>query len=223
MKAGNITYSSDADIPDCVPVFPLPGALLLPGGQMPLNIFEPRYMAMIDDALAGDRLIGMFQPASFKLDQTAEHQQLCEIGCLGRITFFQESGDSRYLISLSGICRVRAQQEQALRNGYRNFSVSALTEDFEVPEEDDGVDRTTLEAVFKRYLDANGMQVNWNDIEKANNSTLVTALCMMSPYGPAEKQALLEAENLKIRAETLVALTELALSSSPNEDGSTLQ
>lgn len=223
MKAGNLTYRSEADIPDSVPVFPLPGALLLPGGQMPLNIFEPRYLAMVDDALAGDRLIGMFQPSSFKLDHSLQCQSLCEIGCLGRITFFQESGDGQYLISLGGVCRVRALNEQSMRNGYRNFSISAVKKDLSVFDEEIDIDRASLEAVFKRYLDANGMQVNWSDIEKANDKTLVTALCMLSPYGPAEKQALLEADNLKTRAETLVALTELALTHHQNEGGSTLQ
>lgn len=230
MKAGNATYACAEDISGQVPVFPLSGALLLPGGQMPLNIFEPRYLAMIDDALCGNRLIGMVQPRfdQAEADQAAENQErdrpsLCEIGCLGRITAFQESGDSRYLINLSGICRYRIVRELEGRHGYRRCEVAVFATEFARTEDGTGVDRETLLATFRKYLKANDLEADWKSIREASNETLVTALCMMSPYGPAEKQALLEADDLKTRAETLIAITEIALARNSTDNGTSLQ
>ena len=224
MKAGNKSYLKTADIPTIVPVFPLSGALLLPGGQMPLNIFEPRYLAMIDDALCGERLIAMVQPR-FDAEPKAgsEDADLCEMGCLGRITAFQESGDGRYLITLSGICRYRILHEVEGKNGYRQCEIAVYGAD--LSGEDDGadVDREALLATFRKYLESNGMEADWDSVRKASNETLVTALCMMSPYGPAEKQALLEADDLKSRADTLVAITEIALARQDGNSGNTLQ
>lgn len=223
MKAGNITYLRAEDIPEIVPVFPLSGALLLPGGQMPLNIFEPRYLAMIDDALCGSRLVGMVQP-QFEMparsgaasedeepESPTNSANLCNIGCLGRITAYQETGDGRYVINLTGICRYRILREVAGENGYRRCRIAVFGHELGSQEDEDAVDRDALLATFKRYLKANGMEADWDSIRRAGNETLVTALCMMSPYGPAEKQALLEAEDLKTRAETLIAITEIAL------------
>ncbi len=235
MKAGNATYLTVEDIPTVVPVFPLAGALLLPGGLMPLNIFEPRYMAMIDDALCTDRLIGMVQPDFKAIRDEGEHagagglsaerpskERLCEVGCLGRITSFQESGDGRYLISLSGVGRYRVVREAESYKGYRRCEIAMFGAD--LAETDDGanVDRESLLAAFRRYLDANGMDADWDSVRRSSNETLVTALCMMSPYGPAEKQALLEASDLRMRAETLVAITEIALARAQGDNG-TLQ
>lgn len=224
MKAGNKSYLKTADLPTIVPVFPLSGALLLPGGQMPLNIFEPRYLAMIDDALCGERLIAMVQPR-FDAEQKpgSEDADLCEMGCLGRITAFQESGDGRYLITLSGICRYRILHEVEGKNGYRQCEIAVYGAD--LSGEDDGadVDREALLATFRKYLESNGMEADWDSVRKASNETLVTALCMMSPYGPAEKQALLEADDLKSRADTLVAITEIALARQDGNSGNTLQ
>lgn len=219
MKAGNATYLEPDQIPEIVPVFPLAGALLLPGGQMPLNIFEPRYLAMVDDVLGGDRLIGMVQPlASCKNEDTngmslsdAANCKLCEVGCLGRITAFQETGDGRYVINLTGVSRYRIQQETDCLRGYRRFRIAIFAGELNKPDDPSSVDRDALLKTFKRYLKANGMEADWDSIRKAGNETLVTALCMMSPYGPAEKQALLEAQDLKTRAETLIAITEIAL------------
>jgi len=227
MKAGNATYISIEDVPSVVPVFPLSGALLLPGGQMPLNIFEPRYLAMIDDALASNRLIGMVQPrAAVRSDARPDdpaNPALCEMGCLGRITAFQESGDGRYLINLTGICRYRILREVEQRNGYRRCEVSMFGADLQDDEDESRVDRESLLGAFRKYLKANDMDADWDSIRKASNSTLVTALCMMSPYGPAEKQALLEAGDLKARAETLVAITEIALARNAADPGAGLQ
>lgn len=225
MRAGNANYLKVGDFPEIVPVFPLSGALLLPGGQMPLNVFEPRYLAMIDDAIGGDRLIGMIQPRFDVPDRNGEaHEpELCDIGCLGRITALQESGDGRYMINLTGICRFRLLREVEGRNGYRRCRIAVFGT--ELNEDIDGaeVDRDALLATFRRYLDANGMEADWESVRKASNETLVTALCMMSPYGPAEKQALLEADTLKARAETLIAITEIALARESGEPGTTLQ
>ena len=227
MKAGNATYLSDDDIPAVVPVFPLSGALLLPGGQMPLNIFEPRYLAMIDDALCGDRLVAMVQPrAAVTIETIADdpvNPVLCELGCLGRITAFQESGDGRYLINLTGICRYRIRREIESRNGYRRCEIAVFAADLKESDDESRVDREALLATFRKYLKANDMEADWDSIRRASNGTLVTALCMMSPYGPAEKQALLEADDLKTRAETLVAITEIALARDSGEPGAGLQ
>lgn len=227
MKAGNATYLQIGDIPAVVPVFPLSGALLLPGGQMPLNIFEPRYLAMVDDALCGDRLIAMVQPrAAVRIDPgpfDPVSPELCELGCLGRITALQESGDGRYLINLTGICRYRVLREVEGRNGYRRCEIAVFAADLRETDDESQVDRESLLETFRKYLKANDMDADWDSIRRASNSTLVTALCMMSPYGPAEKQALLEADDLKTRAETLVAITEIALARSSGDPGAGLQ
>lgn len=223
MKAGNATYLETADISEMVPVFPLAGALLLPGGQMPLNIFEPRYLAMVDDAMDGDRLIGMVQPALKQPSSGHGDPVLCEVGCLGRITAFQETGDGRYLISLSGICRYRILEEIKGRNGYRKCRIGVFAEELEPEDSGEEIDRESLLKTFRNYLDANDMEADWDSVEKADNETLVTALCMMSPYGPAEKQALLEAPDLKSRAETLIAITEIQLAKDSDDTSSRLQ
>lgn len=229
MKAGNITYSRKDDFSSPIPVFPLSGALLLPGGQMPLNIFEPRYLAMIDDVLCGDRLIGMVQPrfdisdTQAPMTGTKEGPQLCDLGCLGRITAFQESGDGRYLINLTGICRYRIVKEVDAHNGYRRCEVEVFGSELASQDEGDDVDRETLLTTFRKYLKANDMEADWDSINEASNETLVTALCMMSPYGPAEKQALLEADDLRTRADTLIAITEIALARDAGESDTTIQ
>jgi len=222
MRAGNINYIKVEDIPAVVPVFPLAGALLLPGGQMPLNIFEPRYLAMVDDAMCGDRLIAMVQPRLGQQSGEAD-PQLCELGCLGRITGLQETGDGRYLLTLTGICRYRVLREVEGRNGYRRCRIAVFGNELTGNNDATEVDREALLATFRRYLDANGMDADWDSVRRASNETLVTALCMMSPYGPAEKQALLEADTLKARAETLIAITEIALARGSGEAGGTIQ
>ncbi len=226
MQAGNATYRTSADFPATVPVFPLSGALLLPGGQMPLNIFEPRYLAMIDDAMGSDRLVAMVQPrmaiSGKPIGETPNGPALCEIGCLGRITAFQESGDGRYLMNLSGIARYRILNEEQGRRGYRVCRIEVFEHDLD---EDDGsqVNRDALLGTFRKYLKANAMEADWDSIKRASNCSLVTALCMMSPSGPAEKQALLEASDLRIRADTLIAITEMMLAREHGGQGSGIQ
>lgn len=224
--AGNKTYDSASDFPESIPLFPLTGALLLPGGNMPLNIFEPRYLAMIDHALCHDRLIGMIQP-DLEGGECEYGPSLCRIGCIGRLTGFQETGDGRYMINLTGICRFEIGRERAAHNGFRQaeFKIpdSEFIEAATSQGEENRINRDLLLETFQRYLEANNMETDWDAVKRTDDETLVTALCMMSPYGPAEKQALLEAENLFIRAETLVALTEIELAKKNDDPGSILQ
>lgn len=223
MKAGNESYNSPEDIPEIIPIFPLSAALLLPGAHMPLNIFEPRYLSLIDDAIRGDRLVGMIQP-SFEDGEEEDTAKLCDVGCVGRITAIQEAGDGRYLLNLSGICRFRIISEQKPKNGYRRCKIKLFVEDLiEDAENTIGVDRDELLTTFKAYLDANDMEADWEGVSAASTEMLVNTLAMMSPYGPAEKQALLEAPDLRTRAETLIAITEFALAKDADDTGVTLQ
>jgi Lon protease-like protein len=194
-------------------VFPLPGALLLPRGQMPLNIFEPRYLAMIDDAFRdGHRLIGMIQPDAAH-SQDDERPKLFRVGCAGRITQLAETGDGRYILELTGISRFKVLQELTVLTPYRQCKVDffAFADDFTARKGEDAVNREALLKVLTDFLKANNLKVDWEGVESAPNEALVNALAMMSPYGPAEKQAMLEAPDLKTRAEILVAVTEMDL------------
>jgi uncharacterized protein len=216
MRAGNYSYVKAQDIPDTVPVFPLTGALLLPSGQMPLNIFEPRYLEMIDEAMRTNRIIAMLQPAL-----NGSENGLCDVGCLGRIVSFSETGDGRYHVTLAGVCRFRLLEEVSVKSPWRQIRIAAMLKDLE-PADGKDVDRKSLLKAFKSFLEANSMEADWESVTRADNAMLVNALSMMSPYGPAEKQALLEAEDLKSRAETLVAITEIMLARN-GDTGSTLQ
>lgn len=222
MKAGNATYHSSADIPASAPLFPLSGALLLPGGQMPLNLFEPRYLAMFDAALSGDRVIGMIQPRFSGDRGPAEKPNLCSVGCLGRVTSYSETGDGRYVIALQGICRFRIEEELAVTTPFRQAKLLPFEGDLNDDDDGDAVDREGLLAAFKAYLEANELEADWESVSRAGNGALVNALSMMAPYGPAEKQALLEAPDLRTRAETLVAITEMSLARRNDDFGSTL-
>jgi Lon protease-like protein len=208
----NAVYNGPSDLPDVIPVFPLPGALLLPRGQMPLNIFEPRYLAMIDDALAGKRLIGMIQPDA-RHKGSADRPVLYKVGCAGRITQLAESGDGRYLLELTGIARFEVLEELTVPTPYRQCRVSfaRFADDFIARKGEDDVDRDAVLTALRDFLKANNLKADWQGIETAPNEALVNALAMMSPYGTPEKQAMLEAKDLKSRAEILVAVTEIEL------------
>ena len=224
MIVGNARYVKREDLPETVPVFPLTGALLLPGGQLPLNIFEPRYLAMFDTALASDRLIGIVQPAfSEQKNAEAGRPGLSNVGCVGRITSFAETGDGRYITSLSGVCRFRLLEEVGEGHPYRTFKIAPLLMDLSTEDDEDTVNRAELLRVFRAYLDANKLEADWESVERAGNRTLVNSLSMMSPFGPAEKQALLEAPDLKTRAETLVAITEILLARGAGDSDTVLQ
>jgi uncharacterized protein len=221
----NAEYRGPIDLPEVIPVFPLPGALLLPRGQMPLNIFEPRYLAMIDDALRdGHRLIGMIQP-DVTHTVTADKPPLFKVGCVGRITQLAESGDGRYLIELTGVARFRVEQELPVKTDYRQCRVTytPFADDFVARKGEEAVDRAAVLDALRAFMKANKLQADWEGIDKAPNEALVNALSMMSPYGPPEKQALLEAPDLKTRAELLVAITEIELAKKNTEGESPLQ
>jgi uncharacterized protein len=212
----NADYRGPADLPEVIPVFPLPGALLLPRGQMPLNIFEPRYLEMIDDSLCGGhRLIGMIQPDGGR-PGPEEKPNLYKVGCVGRITQLAETGDGRYLLQLTGIARFRVEEELKVSTAYRQCRVSFVpyADDFVARKGEDEVDRAALLKSLTDFLKANDLKADWEGIENAPNEALVNALAMMSPYGSAEKQAMLEAPDLKTRAEILVAVTEIELAKS---------
>ena len=210
----NIEYRGPADLPEIIPVFPLPGALLLPRGQMPLNIFEPRYLAMVDDSLRdGHRLIGMIQPDVAHSPKNSDKPALFRVGCVGRITQLAESGDGRYILELTGVSRFRIVEELEVLTAYRQCKVDFFTyvDDFTARMGEDEVDREALLSVLADFLKANNLKVDWEGVETAPNEALVNALAMMSPYGVAEKQAMLEAPDLKTRAEILIAVTEMDL------------
>ena len=209
----NAEYRGPGDLPEVIPVFPLAGALLLPRGQMPLNIFEPRYLAMVDDAFRdGHRLIGMIQPDATHSPDEAR-PVLFRIGCVGRITQLAETGDGRYILELTGVARFKVVDELTVLTAYRQCKVDyfPFIEDFTARKGEDDVDREALLAVLADFLKANNLKVDWEGIESAPNEALVNALAMMSPYGAAEKQAMLEALDLKTRAEILVAITQIDL------------
>jgi Lon protease-like protein len=221
----NAAYRGPGDLADVIPVFPLAGALLLPRGQMPLNIFEPRYLAMVDDALTGGRrLIGMIQPDTAHPGPEAK-PNLFRIGCVGRITQLGETGDGRYLIELTGVARFRIAEELAVPTPYRQCRVvyAPFADDFIARKGEDAVDRPALLAALAAFLKANDLKADWDGIENAPNEALVNALAMMSPYGAAEKQALLEAPDLKTRAEILVAVTQIELAKGKTEGDTPLQ
>lgn len=215
----NAEYRGPADLPEVIPVFPLPGALLLPRGQMPLNIFEPRYLAMVDDAMKDARIVGMIQPDEAAGDNAAK-PALRAIGCAGRITEFSETGDGRYLITLNGIARFRVVEELAVTTPYRQCRVdfSSFADDLTPRHGEDAVDRNELLRTLSAFLTANEIEADWKGIREAPTEALVNGLSMMAPYGPREKQALLEAADLKQRADMLVAVTEMALARTGDDD-----
>ena len=221
----NAVYRGPADLPGTIPVFPLAGALLLPRGQMPLNIFERRYLDMVDDALRdGHRVIGMIQPDPAH-PAIPERPNLYKVGCAGRITQFTETGDGRYLMQLTGVARYRVIQELSVTSAYRQCRVDFVPfiDDFTARKGEDQVDRKAVLSALTQYLKANNLKADWEGIDNAPNEALVNALAMMSPYDPAEKQAMLEAPDLKTRAEILIAVTEIALAKGQTEGDTPLQ
>jgi len=195
-------------LPRTIPVFPLPEVLLLPRGRLPLNIFEPRYLAMVEDALAADRMIGMIQPLQANGADAAP--DLYKTGCAGRICRFEETSDGRYLISLSGVCRFTVVEELAAVSGYRRVDAdwSEFRGDLEA-EPDMRLDRDRLLSSLRGYFGAHGIEADWDALREAPAERLVTCLSMICPFGASEKQALLEARDLPARTEVLMALVEM--------------
>jgi len=201
--------SRDAPLPATLAVFPLPGAILLPGGKLPLNIFEPRYLDMVRDAMSGERLIGMIQPRTTETDPPS----LFDVGCVGRITSFTETEDGRYLITLTGLSRFKLVEEMATTTAYRMVvpDFSPYADDRQGEGGTAGVDRESLEVSLQRYLDRRGLGADWDAVRAAPLDVLVNSLAMICPFGIPEKQALLEAVSLSERAKTMVALMEFAI------------
>ncbi|MGE0054323.1 MAG: LON peptidase substrate-binding domain-containing protein [Hyphomicrobium sp.] len=221
-------YRRPADLPPRIPVFPLRGAILLPRATLPLNIFEPRYLAMIDDVMASNRVLGVLQPTALADDEMesppGKQFGLHKVGCVGRITSYKEQDDGRYVITLTGVARFEIVGEAETDKPYRVVSASydRFAADFTEGLGEERVDRDNLLRVLKAYLEANQLKTDWTAVTRASNEYLINALSVMAPYGPEEKQALLEAVDLKTRAEVLVALAEIELASNSG-NGSTLQ
>ena len=203
MCAESATFKIPA-LPDEIPVFPLAGVLLLPRGHLPLNIFEPRYIAMVDDALKSNRMIGMIQPR----DDSA----LYDTGCAGRITSFDETGDGRYLITLTGISRFKIKKEMEMKNGYRCVKPdwAPFSHDFKELECLD-IDRKALRNMLQDYFKMQDIQCDMNSIDTAPDEKLITCLCMICPFDAGEKQALLEANCCRERARKFMALLKMAV------------
>jgi Lon protease-like protein len=219
--SSNVVYDGPRGMPGVIPVFPLPGALLLPRGQMPLNIFEPRYMAMIDHALAGDRLIGMIQPNPERGDLGG----LYGVGCAGRITQMAETGDGRYVITLTGIARFKLLPEANGSTPFLQYAVdwTPFADDYVAKRGEEAVDRAGVIEALRKFSDANEVAVDWDSVKGAPTEALVNALSMMSPYGVREKQALLEAADLKARGDMLIAITEMELAKAASGGETPLQ
>jgi len=207
-----------ADLPDTIPVFPLPGALLLPRARLPLHIFEPRYLAMLDDALkTSHRLIGMVQP--HKAPQGGE-PRLQRIGCAGRVTAFSETEDGRYMITLSGMSRFRVREEVNGFTPYRRAEIdwAGFERDLGSAETDPGFDRDRLMNLLNRFFQSEGLSTDWDSLREAEDELLINSLSMLCPFDPEDKQALLEAPCLGTRRETLVTLIEFALHGGRGEE-----
>jgi Lon protease-like protein len=214
----NWPYNNASQLPNVVPVFPLTRALLLPRGELPLNIYEPRYIAMVDHAIASERIVGMIQPLTQQSENDAT-PQLYSAGCVGRITRFSETGDGRYLISLTGVSRFRVEEELAVVTPYRQCRIcyDDFPLDLQPGSGENEVDRVGMIRMLREFAEHSKLEVDWPSIDAAPTEALVNALAMMSPFGPNEKQALLEAADLKSRAEILIALAELDLGQQGND------
>ena len=215
MVAGS--FRKAVDLPQVVAVFPLDGALLLPHAHLPLRIFEPRYLNMVDDAMAAERMIGMVQT---RAGGDAERPRLAKVGCLGRITSFAETSDDCYLITLTGMCRFALGEELPARLPYRQVKAGygPFEPDLGPLGDDDGFDRMRFLRALRPYLDRRSLDLDWEAAKTAAAEALVNSLSMLLPFDPAEKQALLEAPTLTDRREALIALMEIDTSGRSGED-----
>ena len=202
-------YNTLDDLPSIINVFPLSGVLVLPRGQLPLNVFEPRYLALVDAALSGDRLIGVIQPT--QNEEKVLKPALATTGCAGRLTGYRENDDGRYLITLTGVCRFRMVEELATQTPYRRVAAdfAPFIADLN-PANETEFPRERLLTALKDYLTRRDLKADWKSVLSAPPETLVNALAMLCPFEPAEKQALLEAPGWAERVDTLIALLEMA-------------
>jgi Lon protease-like protein len=212
-------YRSTGDLPEVTPVFPLDGAVLLPSGALPLQIFEPRYLNMVDDAMAGHRLIGMVQTAP---GGDRVRPGLARVGCAGRITSYSETADGKYLITLTGVCRFQVAEELSAMTPYRQVRANwaPYAADLEPLGGDLEFERVPFLAALRKYLDLRGLGVDWEAVNVAPGPALVNSLCMALPFDTGEKQALLEAASLEERRVALAALLEIgaAMASRADDD-----
>lgn len=215
-------YRQPADLPKLIPLFPLSGVLLLPRTDLPLNVFEPRYVSMIEDAMKHDRIIGMIQPLE---NDESEKPKLESVGCAGRITSYSESDDGRLLVTITGVCRFVQKKEIKVKTTYRQAQVNykPFAVDFVSEIGARNVNRDQLVTAFRQYLEANNMSADWQEVAAVSTEILVNTLSLLAPYPARDKQALLEAPDLKSRADVLVALTELALAKSSPGSGRRIQ
>lgn len=196
-------------LPNTIPIFPLRGAILLPRAQLPLNIFEPRYLSMVEQAMAHRRLIGMVRP---RQDDDVE-PTLYDVGCAGRITSFMETGDGRFLITLTGVSRFRIESEHLTQGGFRQATIDWSSFRFDLHHDPDGNEalREKVIELLVRYLENVGLSADWESIEGASAETIVNSVAMTCPFEPDEKQAVLEAPTVQHRGETLIALMEMSI------------
>jgi Lon protease-like protein len=217
-------YRRAADLPQMIPVFPLDGALLLPGGDLPLQIFEPRYLNMVDDVMAGDRIIGMIQT---RPGGERSRPMLADVGCAGRITSYAETSDGRYLITLTGVCRFEPGEELSIRSPYRQVRAryDRFEGDLARDEQAQAAEavRGRFAQALKRYLNRRELDIDWETAKSAPLEALVNSLAMGLPFEPAEKQALLEAPDLTARFETLATLLEIDAVDDGDDEGHSVQ
>jgi Lon protease-like protein len=208
------------ELPGSLPIFPLPGVLLLPGGRLPLNVFEPRYLAMVGDVLKSHRLIGMVQPTG-EGEGDVGRAEVYGTGCAGRITAFQETEDRRYLITLTGLIRFDVRDELPALRGYRVVQADWGRYAGDLAEADPpGIDRPRILDALRAYFEATGISGDWDAIDETPNEKLITSIAMICPFDASEKQALLEAPGLEQRAEAITAILEMAaLRGTPSPDG----
>lgn len=214
---GPAVYRTIADLPQTLPVFPLPGAILLPRARLPLNIFEPRYLTMVDDAIRGGRLIGMVQPTN----STDEVPQMYPVGCVGRLSSLAETEDRRYLITLTGICRFRIVDELETVTPYRQVRATydEFADDLTQTDEAPSLDRQRLAAALSSYLKDRRFDADWGAAEKAPVEVLINSLSMICPFAVSEKQALVEAKTVDERAVALLTLLEMAVAGEGTGEG----
>lgn len=216
------TKPAPVTLPETIPIFPLAGVLLLPGGKLPLNIFEPRYLDMVRDAMAGERVVGMVQPTDPL--HNSHTPEIYQTGCAGRITSFRETDDGRFLIMLNGFCRFEIDRELDATTKYRQVIANwaPYASDICLGQEEGDVDRTRLLPALQAYLKLNSMPADWQAIESAPSNTLVDYLAMICPFEPSEKQALLECPDVCERSRVMTALIEMAIvqkTRGSNDDG----
>ncbi len=204
----NRPFADVSQIPSVIPIFPLSRAVLLPRGELPLNIFEPRYVAMIDDAMKNDRLIGMIQPSRLSSDNAAK-PDLEAIGCIGRVTQLAETGDGRYILNLTGVVRFRIIEELDVLTPYRQCRVETI--EFKIDlfhdQGEDSVDRASVINAFRDFAEGLNLQADWSGIQATPTEALINGLVMMAPFDHLQKQELLEARDIAARAAKLISIT----------------